>query len=150
MFEFDSKLFCSFIFIQHLSALPSSAPAREYSCPVCKHAVVPEKWSLTSGVGTKVAAFLRRFPWGNRLLPAAPTTVPASGGNSNNGSQPSTPLRAAILGASGGAIETPKARSRKQNEGGDVRVLVGGGAGGLDDDDDENKYANKRRWLSPV
>jgi hypothetical protein len=133
---------------KHLSALPSSAAAREYSCPVCKHAVVPEKWPLNSGVGAKIAAFLRRFPFGDRLLPQQQFVAAASASSSSSSSLlPSTPLRAAIMGASSAAatIETPKARSRKQNEGGDVRLTVG-----ETNEDEDDKYANKRRWISPV
>ncbi len=91
-----------------------------------------------------------QHPFGTKLLPAPEAAVNGSGG-----SQPSTPLRAAMMGAgvAGGPVspdvliaKTPKARSRKPNEGGDVRVTVDDGA-----EDDEDKYANKdRRVLSPL
>jgi len=132
-----------------LAALPAATPANEYCCPSCKHPVVPDKWPLSSGVGTRIALFLRKHPFGAKLLPAPSAPLAAAGG----ATPPATPLRAAMMGASGGATpdvliaKTPKARSRKPNESGDVRLAV-------DDDgaeDEEDKYANKdRHFFSPI
>ena len=58
-----------------------------------------------------------------------------------------------MMGAGGGAspdvliAKTPKARSRKPNESGEVRLAVDGEA----EEDEEDKYANKdRHLLSPI
>ncbi len=45
------------------------------TCPACKHAVVPEKWARNSGAGAKLVAFLRKHPWGAKLV-AEPVAVP--------------------------------------------------------------------------
>ena len=84
----------------HAAIAPDSAPS-DYCCPQCKHPVLPEKWALNSGAGAKIAAFLKQFPWGIKLLPVPKTPV----------SQPSTPLRASMLGSSAAV-----ARSRKAGE----------------------------------
>ena len=114
-----------------LSALPSASPASDYCCTVCRHPVAPDKWPLAAGPGARIAAFLRRYPFGAKLLPTAPLAVVAP-----TGSAPSTPLRAAIMGAATGDVKTPKARSRKQGDGGDVRLTV-------EDQQDEDKCGTR-------
>jgi hypothetical protein len=103
------------------------SPAADYCCPQCKHGVVPEKWSVSSGLGLAIAKYLKQFDWGKKLLPTPPPAIP----------QPSTPLRAAMLGAANETIigSTPKTRSRKPGET-EVRVVIEG-------DEDEDKYAAK-------
>ena len=115
-----------------LSVLPGSSAPSDYCCPQCKHPVLPEKWPLNSGAGGKIAAFLKQFPWGIKLLPVPKTPV----------SQPATPLRASMMGSSSNASpdvllgKTPKTRSRKA---GDTEVRLNVGADG----EEEDKYSKQ-------